>query len=189
MLSLAVLLMRVIDAVNRHTGRAVAWLALAMVLVQFSLVLMRYVFGVGSVFVQESMIYMHGILFMMAAGYALLNDGHVRVDVFYREASPRQKAWINLIGVLVLMFPMCAYLAYVGWPYVTAAWAIREGSRETSGIPAIYLLKTVILVFVGLLAAQGLSLIIRSVLVLVGREDLLPPIEEEARQGGEEGTA
>lgn len=186
MLYPALLLVRAIDAVNRHVGRAVAWLALAMVLVQFALVLMRYVFGLGSVFVQESMIYMHGILFMMAAGYTLLCDGHVRVDVFYREATPRTKAWINLLGVLLLLFPMCAYLAFVGWPYVAAAWAIREGSRETSGIPAIYLLKTVILIFIALLAAQGLSLALKSLFVLAGRPDLVPPEEVDSRQEGQD---
>lgn len=160
---------RGIDAVNRRVGRAVAWLALAMVLVQFALVLMRYVFGVGSVMAQEALIYAHALLFLLAAGYTLLSDGHVRVDVFYRPARARTKALIDLVGVLVLLLPFCWLLWDVALPYVEASWRIREGSRETAGLPFVYLLKTAIPAFVLLLALQGLSLALRAITVLAGR--------------------
>lgn len=140
-----------------------------MVLVQFALVLMRYVFGIGSVMAQEALIYAHALLFLLAAGYTLLGDGHVRVDIFYRPASPRTKALIDLLGVLVFLFPFCWLLWDVALPYVEASWRIREGSRETAGLPLVFLLKTAIPVFVVLLALQGLSLALRSLEVLTGR--------------------
>lgn len=171
---------RGIDRINHAIGSVVAWIALAMVLAQFLVVLLRYVFGLGLLELQESIIYMHGLLFMLGSGYALMRDAHVRVDVFYRRASERAKSWVNLCGVLLLLWPLCAMIFYVAWPYVGAAWAVREGSREASGIPGIYLLKTVILVFAALMFAQGLSLALRSVLVLAGRESLPEPARESS---------
>ena len=164
-------LARAIDALNERIGVTVAWLALFMVLLEFVVVLMRYVFGVGSVKMQESIVYMHAIVFMVAAGYTLRHNGHVRCDVFYAAAPPRRKAWIDLIGVFIFLLPMCTLIAWVAWPYVTAAWAVREGSPEGSlGIPGVFLLKTVILAFAGLVALQGLALAIHSALRLAGRE-------------------
>ena len=133
---------RAIDALNEGIGVTVAWLALFMVLLEFVVVLMRYVFGVGSVKMQESIVYMHAIVFMVAAGYTLLHNGHVRCDVFYAAATPRRKALVDLIGVFVFLLPTCILIAWVAWPYVAAAWAVREGSPEGSlGIPGVYLLK------------------------------------------------
>lgn len=164
---------------NEGIGRVVAWIALAMVLVQFLVVLLRYVFGVGFIQLQESIVYMHGLLFMLGAGYTLMRDGHVRVDVFYRGAGDRAKALVNLCGVLFLLAPLCALILHEAWPYVGASWAVREGSREASGIQGIYLLKTVILIFALLVLVQGLSLALHSVLVLMGRERPAPPAEEK----------
>jgi TRAP-type mannitol/chloroaromatic compound transport system permease small subunit len=166
-----------IDATNERIGRAVSWLALFMVLAQFIVVVMRYVFGIGSVWAQESIVYMHGTLFMLAAGYTLLHNAHVRVDVFYRTASPARKAWTDLIGTLVLLWPVCYLIFSVAFPYVEASWSYREGSRETSGIQGVYLLKSVILVFVVLLALQGLSTVIHALRILAGVEK---PVEEAA---------
>ncbi len=157
-----------IDWLNRTVGRTVSWLALFMVLVQFTLVITRYVFGVSEILVQESLIYAHGTLFMLAAGYTLLVDGHVRVDIFYRGASPRKKAFADLFGVIFLLTPFCGLIWIVGLPYVEASWAVFEGSRETSGLHAVYLLKSVILAFTVLLFLQGVSLAIKSALVLAG---------------------
>ena len=170
-------LARGIDALSEVTGRAVAWLALFMVLLQFAIVLMRYVFGVGSIFMQEGMIYLHASLFMLAAAYTLKHNGHVRVDVFYRTASPKRKAWTNLLGTLFLLWPFCFVVVEASLPYVMDAWAIREGSKETSGIQAVFLLKTLIPVFAVLVALQGLSLMAHSVRVIAGAETLA---EEEA---------
>lgn len=155
-------LARLIDRINDIIGRAVSWLALFLVLVQFALVILRYVFGVGSIFMQESLLYAHGTMLMLAAGYTLASDGHVRVDIFYREATPRRKAATDLIGALVLLLPFCAAIAITAWPYVLESWLTLEGSRETSGIPALFLLKSVILGFAVLLGLQGVALALRS---------------------------
>lgn len=168
-----------IDRLNDTVGRAASWLTLFMVLVQFALVIMRYVFGIGSILVQESLIYAHGTLFMIAAGYTLLSDGHVRVDVFYRSASPRRKALVDLGGVVFLLIPVCILLWWSAFPYVAESWKVLEGSRETSGIPGVFLLKTVILVFVVLMALQGISMAIRALLVLSGRA----PAANDEREG------
>lgn len=159
-----------IDALNENIGKAVAWLALLMVIVQFIVVIMRYVFGIGSIFMQESIIYLHATVFMLGAGYTLLHNGHVRVDIFYREASPRRKAMVDIVGVAIFLIPVCALIWWGSWSYVANSWRVFEGSRETSGIQAVFLLKTVILVFVVLVVLQGISMAIRSLLTLAGVE-------------------
>jgi TRAP-type mannitol/chloroaromatic compound transport system permease small subunit len=164
-----------IDALNEHVGRVVSLLALLMVLVQFIVVLQRYVFGIGSIWMQESIVYMHGFLFMLVAGYTLLHNGHVRVDVFYRTMSSRAKAWVDLLGTIFLIWPLCYLIFIVSLPYVEASWAVREGSRETSGIQGVFILKSVILAFVVLLALQSLSLLIHALRILSGVEK---PVEE-----------
>lgn len=159
-----------IDRINKSVGRTVMWFALLIVLIQFVVVLMRYVFGVGSIFAQESITYLHGFLFMLAAAFTLLIDGHVRVDIFYREANPRKKAMVNLFGALALILPVCILIFWTSFPYVAASWAALESSPETSGIPARYLQKSAILGFALLMALQGVSMAIRSVLAIGGDE-------------------
>ncbi len=154
---------------NSVIGRVVAWLILYMTLMQFVVVIMRYVFSYGSIQMQESIWYMHGLLFMLGAGYTLVKEGHVRLDVFYREASERTKAWINFIGSLVFLLPFCIVNFDFAWSLVLNSWAVREGSIETTGLPYIYLFKTVILVFSILVAMEGLALAIRSLLTLTER--------------------
>jgi len=161
---------RVIDSFNQVLGMSVAWLAMMMVLVQFSVVVLRYIFGYGSIFMQESILYLHGFVFMLGASYALLHDGHVRVDIFYREASPKTKAKIDIFGVLFFLLPVCTALFIYVLPYVQASWANLEGSNETSGIPARFILKTTIPIFCVLMGLQGISMIIHSLNVLAGRE-------------------
>ena len=168
---LLLLIARATDAANERIGVTVAWLALFTVLVEFTVVLMRYVFGVGSVKMQESIVYMHATLFMVAAGYTLLHNGHVRCDIFYAAAAPRRKALIDLIGVAIFLLPTCALIGWVAWPYVAAAWAVREGSPEGSlGIPGVYLLKSIILVFAGLVALQGVAMAVHAALRLAAVE-------------------
>ena len=158
-----------IDALNRTIGRVVAWGTLVMGILQFAMVITRYVFGIGSVWVQEAIAYVFATLFMFGAAAALLSDGHVRVDMWYREAGPKAKAAVNLIGTFVFLWPVTILILWTAWPYVSASFRILEGSRETSGIPFVYLLKAEILAFAALLTLQGLSTVIRSILVLTGR--------------------
>ncbi len=151
---------------NTVIGRFAAWLVLFMTLMQFVVVIMRYVFSYGSIQMQESIWYMHGLLFMLGAGYTLAKEGHVRLDVFYREAHERTKAWINLVGSLIFLIPFCIVNFDFAWSLVLNSWAVREGSTETAGLQYIYLFKTVILVFSVLLVIEGISLAIRSILTL-----------------------
>ncbi len=169
-----------IDWINVTIGKAVAWLSLAVVLLQLLVVLGRYVFGIGSIQAQESVTYMHGLLFMLAAAYTLKADGHVRIDIVYRGARPRTKAAVNLFGSLFFLIPMCVVILLVSWSYVGRSWAVFEGSRETSGLPAVFLLKTVILVFAAQLALQGVSIVIRSLLALAGDESELAALQPGA---------
>ena len=171
-------LARAIDRLNEAIGVSVAWLALLTVLVEFTVVLMRYVFGIGSVKMQESIVYMHAMVFMIAAGYTLLHNGHVRIDIVYRPASARYKAWVDLLGSIFLLMPIVIMVFWLAWPYVAESWATREGSRESGGLPGLYLLKTVILAFCVLILAQGLSLARRSVLVLAGHPEFTPQEDE-----------
>jgi len=161
-------LARWIDTFNDLIGRATAWTALAMVLIQFTVVVMRYIFGVGSIMMQESVIYLHAVLFMVGAGYTLLHGGHVRVDVFYRDASEKIKAWVDFIGVWIFLIPVCILISIYSWPYIRISWKVLEGSKETSGIQGVFLLKSVILVFAILVALQGIAMAARSILHLAG---------------------
>lgn len=156
-----------IDRVNTTVGRAASWCALAIVAVGFVVVLLRYVFGIGSIWLQESILYAHAALFLLAAAWTLKEGGHVRVDVFYSTASPRVKAWIDILGVLLLLLPFCIAIVWFSVPYVARSWAILERSRETSGLPLVFLLKTLIPLFALMLGAQGLSQAIKSIAMLM----------------------
>lgn len=159
-----------LDSINDVIGRAMAWGTLLMVLIQFIVVIMRYVFGIGSIFLQESIIYLHALVFLVGGGYTLLYDGHVRVDIFYREMSKRKKAVVDLCGVILLLIPVAVLIFVSSYPYVAASWEALESSKESSGIHAVYLLKTTILVFAVLIAIQGLSIALSSLVTLASRD-------------------
>jgi TRAP-type mannitol/chloroaromatic compound transport system permease small subunit len=168
---------RAIDRANDVIGRAVAWLTLVMVLITFGVAFARYGFGWGRVWIQESYVWLHGIVFMLGAGYTLLHNGHVRVDIFYRPASARAKAWVDLFGVAFLLTPVLVMVLMFSWPYVHESWIKLEASREAGGLHGLFLLKSVILVFCVLTLLQGLSLAGRSVLVLTGHPEFVPQDE------------
>lgn len=164
-------IVRFIDRANDFIGRGVAWLTLVMVLITFAVVVLRYVFSIGFVWVQESYVWLHGVVFMVGAGYTLLHEGHVRVDIFYREGSPRFKAGVDLFGSLALLLPVIVMIWIVAWPYVVSSWESVEESREAGGLPGLFMLKSIILVFCVTLGMQGISLALRSILVLAGRTE------------------
>lgn len=139
-----------------------------MVIVTFLVVVLRYSFDLGWIAMQESVSYMHAALFMLAAAYTLQRGGHVRVDILYQRLSPRGRAWVDLLGTLFLLAPVCVFLAWSGWGYVAESWAVWEGSREAGGIPAVYLLKSLILAMPLLLLLQGLAWALRTGLLLAG---------------------
>jgi TRAP-type mannitol/chloroaromatic compound transport system permease small subunit len=151
-----------IDRLTTAIGRAVAWLALVIVLLQFALVVARYLFGLGSIWLSEAVIYGHAALFMGAAAWTLRAGGHVRVDVFYAEASPRARAMIDLVGALLLLLPFALGLVWLSLPYAARSWAILERSQEASGLPLVFVLKTLIPLFALLMALQGIAQAIRA---------------------------
>ena len=141
-----------------------------MVIVTFVVVIMRYVFDAGLIWVQESVVWMHAVVFMLGAAYTLRAEEHVRVDIFYRTMSERRRAWVDLIGVIVFLLPLCAFLAWASFDFVTQSWSIGESSRESGGLPYPFvpLLKSVLLLMPLAVSLQGLSLLVRSVKTLRG---------------------
>jgi TRAP-type mannitol/chloroaromatic compound transport system permease small subunit len=158
-----------IDRLNAAIGRLAAWAALLVVLVQFLVVVLRYAFGIGSIWLTESILYGNAAMIMLAAAWTLREGAHVRVDVFYENASPRRKAQTDLAGAMLLLLPFMLVLAWLSLPYVARSWAILEGSRETSGLPIVFLLKTLIPVFAALMALQGVAQAIRATDQLSGK--------------------
>jgi TRAP-type mannitol/chloroaromatic compound transport system permease small subunit len=136
-------------------------------------VMMRYALGIGSIWLQESILYAHAALFMLAAAWTLAVGGHVRVDIFYAQAKPRTRAVVDLFGALVFLLPFAIALAALSIPYVERSWAILERSREASGLPLVYLLKTLIPIFALLIGLQGVAQAIRAALVLSGQRQTL----------------
>lgn len=167
-----------IDGINERIGRGVAWLTLAMVLITFVVVILRYVYAVGWVWLQESYVWLHGMVFMLGAGYTLKHNGHVRVDIFYRPNGARYKAIIDLCGSLLLLLPLICVVFFVSYGYVFDSWLRLEESREAGGLPGLFILKSVILLFCLLIGLQGLSLAGRSILVLSGHPEFMPEEEE-----------
>lgn len=152
----------VIDRLCAAIGRGVAWLALLLVATTFAVVVLRYGFDRGLLWMQESTTWMHALLFMLGAAWALRTGDHVRVDVFYRKLAPRRQALVDLLGTALFLLPLCGYIFFESWPYVLQSWQVHEASREAGGLRGLYLLKSVIPLTAALLALQGLSEIVRA---------------------------
>jgi TRAP-type mannitol/chloroaromatic compound transport system permease small subunit len=165
---------RAVSAINRWVGRTLSWLALAVVLVCFAVVLQRYFLHTTQLWMQDLYVWLSGAMFTSVAGFALLRDDHVRVDIFYRPWPLRRKALADLIGVVIFLIPFVVVVALYAWPYVMRSWRIYEGSANVGGMPGLFVLKTFVLVFCALLGLQGLAWAFRSILVLTGKQELLP---------------
>ena len=170
---------RAVDALNEAVGRVAAWLTLATVLICAVVVVMRYAFSTGFIWMQELFVWTYAGVFMLGAGYTLLHEGHVRVDILYARAGARARAIVNLVGVFVFLLPWLALTAWMSVPYVKASWALGEGSAQIGGMPAVWVLKFVIVVFCVLLGLQGLALAGRSLLTLTGHEAPVPGRRDE----------
>ncbi len=158
----------VLESFSDLTGSLVAWLTLVMVLGTFVIVVLRYVFDLGWIAMQESITWMHAAVFMLGAAYTLRRDEHVRVDIFYRGMSPHAQAWVNLAGTVVFLLPMAALLGVSSWDYVSTSWAIREASREAGGLPYPFvpILKSLIPATAAMLILQGVANLIDACLIL-----------------------
>ncbi len=157
-----------LERINRAVGRVTAWLTLVMVIVTFVIVVLRYVFDFGWIWLQETVGWMHAAVFMLAAAYTLAEDAHVRVDIFYRNCSPRRRALIDTVGTLIFLVPVCGFLIWSSWDYVSVSWSIREGSREAGGLvyPFTSILKSMIPLMALLLFGQALVILAKSIRVL-----------------------
>jgi TRAP-type mannitol/chloroaromatic compound transport system permease small subunit len=165
------LTIRNIDCFTEATGKFLAWLLLAMALLTTAVVLSRYGFNTGSIMAQEAITYLHGGVFMLGAAYTLKHDGHVRVDIFYRRFSPRGRAWINALGGIVFLMPLCGFIAVSSWDYVEASWIIRETSADAGGIPGVFLLKTLLPLLALNLFLQAVAETLRNAATLIEAHD------------------
>ncbi|MEP3297113.1 MAG: TRAP transporter small permease subunit [Pseudoruegeria sp.] len=163
-----------ICAVNLFIGRTFAWLSLAIVVVCFTVVVQRYLFSVSHLWMQDLYVWLNGAMFTAVAGFALLRDDHVRVDIFYRPAKMARRALIDLIGVVVFLLPFCWVVYAYSMPFVQRAWGYSEASANVGGMPGLYILKAFIIGFAALIAHQGIAWIIRSDLELSGNAELVP---------------
>jgi TRAP-type mannitol/chloroaromatic compound transport system permease small subunit len=157
---------RIIDAFTEWCGIAVAWLTALMIITTCVIVFMRYVLESGSIALQESLSYMHSIVFMLGIAFTLKRGGHVRVDIFYSKFSARTRGYIDLVGAVLLLLPVCLVILLLSVTYVSNSWAIGELSAESSGLPWVYLLKSLLLVMPILLALQGVAELIKVILKL-----------------------
>lgn len=160
-----------LDRLSTLLGRTAAWLTLVMVLVTFVIVIMRYVFDAGLIWLQETVIWMHAFVFMVGAAYTLQTDEHVRVDIFYRKMSSRGRALVDLLGVLIFLLPLCVFLAWKSFDFVALSFRMHEASRESGGLPypLIPVLKSVLLLMPVTVGLQGIALFFKSVGILRGR--------------------
>lgn len=157
MLPLKIRIITTIGKFTEYTGRLVSWLTVIMAIVVVIVVIARYFLQAGSIALQESVTYLHCMVFMLGLAYTLKHDGHVRVDIFYREYSAKTKALVNFVGGILFLLPLCGLLFFISWDYVLASWVIKETSAENNGLPFIYLLKTLMLAMPVLLFLQGLA--------------------------------
>lgn len=161
---------RLIDSLNDRVGRGVAWLTTGMVVLTAYDTIMRYGFQKGSVGLQELEWHLFGVVFLIGAGYTLKDDAHVRVDIFYARLDERKRAWINLVGSFIALIPFCLLVIWANRGFVENSWAVREISPDPGGLPARYALKAMIPLGFFLIALQGLSEAIKSLLVIKGNE-------------------
>lgn len=157
-----------IDRYTELWGRLLAWCIPIMMAVTAGVVVMRYGFGAGIMAMQESITYLHGSIFMLGAAYTFKHGGHVRVDILYQRFSPRTRAWVDSLGTLVFLLPLCGLIVFSSWEFTAKAWAIREASAESGGIPGVFLLKSLIPLMAINLALQGVAELLRNVRVLSG---------------------
>ncbi len=155
-----------INGLNELVGRCISWLTLAMVLVTFAIVCLRYLFDLSWVGLQESIIYMHSLVFLLGAAYTLKHNGHVRVDIVYQHCTLRVKAWIDFFGTLLLLLPVVGFIFWSSWEYVLDSWEISEESRNSGGLPIVYLLKSCLLLMSALLALQGIAILLEKIVYL-----------------------
>src|SRR5690606_9877262 len=161
-------LVRLLDGITLFIGRSIAWLTVMMVVATCVVVILRRGFDIGSIALQESVTYMHAAVFLLAAGYTLKRAGHVRVDILYRRFSVRRRAWIDNLGGVVVLLPVAIVTGFISREFVASSWAIREGSTDSGGLGAVYLLKSPVPRMAITLSLQACAELLRNLLLLMG---------------------
>ncbi len=161
---------QIIDTFNEYVGRGVSWVSALLVAVVFTDVVMRYLFNTSFVFTQELEWHLFAFIFLIGAGYTLLHDGHVRVDIIYQKLGPKAQAWINFLGCLLFLFPGCYLIIVTSLGFVENSFAVLEGSPDPGGIPLRFILKSMIPIGFVLVWLQGFSLFIKSFLIITGAD-------------------
>ena len=160
-------IIQLIDLINEWAGRSVSWLLVIMVLNVFFVVVLRYIFSYGAIWMQELYVWNHSIVFLLGAGYTLLHNGHVRIDLIYRTASLKYKSIIDIIGSIVFAIPVIYCIFLKSLPMVQRSWGVLEKSAEAGGLPGLFLFKSVLLVFCILFGLQFISLALKSISSLI----------------------
>ena len=155
-----------IDSFIERVGKLISFFMIVLVCVVLVVVVGRYFFQIGSIALQELITYLHATIFLLGISYTLKQDGHVRVDIFYRDFSPKNKALVNLFGGIFFVLPISIFIFWVCFDYVVASWSILETSKENNGLPFVYLLKSLMLVMPSLLIVQGLTIMLKNLLLL-----------------------
>ncbi len=177
-------MVNIIDNITEFIGKVISWLTLFMVLLTFIIVVLRYGFNVGSIAMQEAVLYFHGLVFMLGAAYTLKADGHVRIDIFYQNSTKKKQALVNIFGSVFLLLPVCIFIFFISFDYVATAWRILEKSPEAGGLPLVYLSKSYLLLLAVTLSLQGLAEIGRNILVMLVNTPIdLSPEDEQFKQG------
>ena len=171
MIQIATRVTQAIDYFTDLIGRAISWLTVAIVITVFIIVVTRYFLQIGSIALQESVMYLHATVFLLGAAYTLQHGGHVRVDIFYRNFSVKRKAMVDLVGSILFLLPVSCLIFYTSCDYVIASWAIRETSDENSGLSFTYVLKTLMLLMPAILLLQGIAEILKNAIRLIGQVD------------------
>lgn len=160
-------LIRWLDAIAEFTGNTTAWLTGIMVIIACIVVGLRHLFGIGSIALQESVTYMHALVFMMGAAYTLKRGGHVRVDIVYRRMSVRKRAWVDVLGSLLFTLPLMIFIGWGSWEFVQESWRINEGSANSGGVGGVYLLKSILPLMALSVSLQAIAELLCSLLVLM----------------------
>ena len=160
-------IIQLIDLINEWAGRSVSWLLVIMVLNVFFVVVLRYIFSYGAIWMQELYVWNHSIVFLLGAGYTLLHNGHVRIDLIYRTASLKYKSIIDIIGSIIFALPVIYCIFLKSLPMVQRSWGVLEKSAEAGGLPGLFLFKSVLLVFCILFGLQFISLALKNLSSLI----------------------
>lgn len=156
-----------LDRISTATGKISAYLCLLMAVVTCLVVVLRYGFNIGSAALQESISYLHAAVFMLGAAFTLQRGAHVRVDIFYRSGSRRYRSWIDSIGAIVFLMPLCVFIGWSSWDYAAESWSIRESSADPGGLPLVFLLKSLIPLMALTLLLQGVAQVLRNLAILM----------------------